>query len=252
MAEDKRCCDYLCDPALLSAGAAIRLTRSLLLVEPRLDLRLAHAAVQWADIEEEQNALRRSLEILEAVTSGSRIGGALVQLLSCRNLAVRSKVAELLVRSATIRSHRTIREWLRNPDARVRANVLEALADVGQERTWIPQILLDSLNDPDGRAAANAAIGLYRLGLEDTAIAGLTEMAASKDPSIRRSAAWAMGQVPNGQLFEVLNRLRSDSNERVRRHALKSLCTLGRSGVKPNQILAPIRESCGPMADKPF
>jgi len=141
-------------------------------------------------------------------------------------------VVDLLVRSSTIRSHRTIREWLGNPDPRVRANVLEALAEFGQELEWIPQVLLDSLNDPHGRAAANAAVGLYRLGIEETALDKLSQMATSEDPSIRCSAAWAIGQVPNVKLLEILNHLRTDSNERVRWHALKSLCSFNRAGVK--------------------
>jgi HEAT repeat protein len=134
-----------------------------------VDIRLAHAAVQWADNKEEQQALRRSLEILEVVTSGSRIG-----------------------------------------------------------------------------------IALVRLGLEERAADRVIEMAASADPLIRRSAAWAMGQVPNAHLSDVLNGLRTDSNERVRRHALKSLCTLGKAGVKLNQVLAPFPEFAAGLADKPF
>jgi hypothetical protein len=231
IAEDADCCTHLCDPALLDGPTAARLARSLQFANPRLDIRLTHAAIEWAAIGGYEKHMRQCLGILEEMGSGSRINSALVQLLKCSNPAVRSKVVDILIRSSANAAN--IREWLRDPDPRIRANVLESLSEVGREGKWIQQILLDNLNDPHGRAAANAAIGLHRLGVEAPAVAKLCEMATNGDPIIRCSAAWAMGQVPNVKLFECLNKLRTDANERVRWHALKSLGHFNRAGVKP-------------------
>ncbi len=166
LAADPDCCVNLCNCSLLDAQSATKLARSLQIINPSLDIKLARAAVEWAEIEgRDQTSLRRCLEILEAMASGSRINSALMQLLNTRNGAVRSKVADLLVRSST--NEASIRKWLRDPDPRFRANVLESLAEVGRDVEWIRRILLENLNDPDGRAAANVAVGLYRLGEEE-------------------------------------------------------------------------------------
>jgi hypothetical protein len=158
LASDAECCRHLCNPDLLNEQTSIELARSLIAVEPRLDIKLAQAAIEWsATAAADRKILRRCLAILEALESGSRITSALVQLLNCGNASVRSKVIELLVRWST--NEANVREWLRDPDPRVRANVLESLAEIGQGAKWIRGILFDNLNDPNGRAAANAAVG---------------------------------------------------------------------------------------------
>ena len=234
LASHEECCRHLCNPALLTAEAAAKLARALLHIEPRLDIRLAQAAVEWAGVSGgDQKRLRRCMYILEAVGCGSRINSALVQLLKCPNGAVRSKVVDLLVRSST--NETNIRKWLRDPDPRIRANVLESLAEIGREVEWVRSILLDNLNDPHGRAAANAAVGLYRMGVEEPAVARLSEMALSGDPSMRCSAAWAMGTIPDVRLYDLLHQLRLDPVAGVRGHALRSLTSFNRAGVKPKQ-----------------
>ena len=115
--------------------------------------------------------------------------------------------------------------------------MLEALAGIASELPWGRERLLESLQDPDGRVCANAAIGLYRMGAQVPALARLTEMAGSKNPAIRCSAAWAIGQIPNEKLFDALNRLRADSESRVKWHALRSLANFNRAGVKPTQAV---------------
>lgn len=148
-----------------------------------------------------------------------------------RELVGTLKVVAHLVRSST--NEANIREWLRSPDHRTRANVLESLAEIGREVVWIRQVLLDHVNDAHGRASANAAVGLYCMGVEEPALARLSEMALSRDPSVRSSAAWGMGQIPNIQMYEILNQLRTDAVSRVRWNALRSLSRLNRAGMKP-------------------
>jgi HEAT repeat protein len=208
----------------------------LILVESRLDIRLARVALEWAGIEDKQKLLRRCLEILEAIAASCRIKSALTQLLECPDAHVRSKAVDLLVRSSPDEAN--VRDWLLDRDPRIRANVLESLGEVGGEMTWSRKILLEHLNDPHGRVAANSAVGLYRLGMEEAALARLSEMASSEEPSVRCSAAWAMGQTPNANLLEVLRQLRTDPAPQVRWHALKSLSALHRAGAKAKQDAA--------------
>lgn len=240
LASHAEVCRHLCDPELLAEPAAKELARSLISVEQRLDIKLAQSAVEWCALPTaDRKVLHRCLAILEALGSGSRITSALVQLLNCGT--VRSKVVDLLVRWST--NEASVREWLRDPDPRVRANVLESLAEIGQGAKWVRDILLEKLNDSNGRAAANAAVGLYRMGANDAAVNKLSEMALSSDPALRCSAVWAMGQVPDSRLLEILNQLRTDPDARVRWLVLKSLSSFNRAGVKPQPVAPPSEPS---------
>src|SRR5580704_13460312 len=48
LVSDAECCRHICNPRLLSEPVSIDLARSLIAVEPRLDIRLAQAAVEWS------------------------------------------------------------------------------------------------------------------------------------------------------------------------------------------------------------
>jgi hypothetical protein len=246
MAWDGECCRHLCDPTFLDAPAAAKLARSLLLIEPRIDRWLAHAAFSWA-ADRDQKTLLRCLEILETMATRPRINSALFQLLKSVNGAARSKVVGIMARSSPTEGE--IREWLGDPDPRTRANVLEAVAASDGKMEWTRQVLMDHLDDPNGRAAVNAAMGLYRMGMQESALAGLSRLALSRDPMVRCSAAWIMGEIPNIKLFDILNRLRTDPVGRVRWHALRSLSRQVRAGVKPKQAAVPL--DAPPNSDAP-
>jgi hypothetical protein len=233
MAADSHCCRHLCNPALLDARAAQKFALSLFRLDGRLDIRLAQAAIEWVELPDALNLLRRSLEIIEAMACGPRINSMLVQLLKCSNGNVRSKVFELLARSTS--NEASIRQWLRDPDPRIRANLLEAIAEANKDMPWVRAVLTEHLNDSHGRVAANAAVGLYRLGIEAPAMARLSDMASSEAATIRCSAAWALGQIQNAGQFDLLNQLRRDSIASVRGNALKSLSRLNRAGLRENR-----------------
>jgi hypothetical protein len=235
LAEDRECCRHLCDPKLLDAPAAVGLVRSLLFLEPRLDRRIAHAAIDLAATAK-QKALRRCLDILDAITLRPEIESSLVQLLKSVDGSARARVVNILVRLST--SEAVIRKWLRDPDPRVRANVVESLVARGWEPERIRPLLLEYLNDPHWRVAANAAVGLCVCGGAEAALARLTEMAASKDANARCSSAWAMGRIPDAKLFELLHQLRKDPDARVRWNALRSLSRLKRASLKQSQALS--------------
>jgi hypothetical protein len=229
LAGNRECCDYLCDPAILDVKTAVALARSLRFREPRLDRRIVNAAIDWAG-SANHKLLRRGLDILEAMVPCPGIEGALIRLLKCVDGRARSRVIDILVRSST--EEAGIRQWLRDPDPRVRANVLESLAETRGEKEWVRQVLLEHLRDPHWRVAANAAVGLCDKGLEESALARLTEMASSDDSHVRCSSAWAMGRVMNPSVLEFLHRLRKDPDERVRWNALRSLARLNKAGVR--------------------
>jgi len=232
LAADRECCRYLCDTTLLKPVEAAHLARSLLFVDPRL----VRAAIHWA-ANANQKPLRRCLDILDAMSPRPGIEDALVRLLKCVDGAARARVVDILVRSSA--DETSVRTWLRDSDPRVRANVLESLVAREGEKGWIRQVLLEHLLDPHWRVATNAAVGLYKSGLEEPALAKLVEMALSGDPHVRCSSAWAMGRVLNVSVLETLHRLRKDPDERVRWNALRSLARINRAGVKQMPVEPP-------------
>ncbi|HXJ42217.1 MAG TPA: HEAT repeat domain-containing protein [Bryobacteraceae bacterium] len=221
MAEDSGCCRFLCDILLLDQPAAKRLAQSLFTVASDLDIRLAQSAVGWAEEGTRQPMVRRCLLLLETLPPSSRVNTALVQLLRSNDGAVRSKVFQLLIRSSF--NEKNIRAWLRDPDPRIRANVIECLARTRPVPAWAREVVPAFLNDPSSRTTANAAVLLFQTGSEADAINKLSQMARDEDPGARASAAWAMGEVGDSGFRGVLNELRADTDTCVRRHALKSL-----------------------------
>jgi hypothetical protein len=243
LAVDRECSQHLCNTELIDTPAAVKLARSLILLDSRLDKRLAQAAIDWA-AKANHKPLRRCLDILAAMTPLPGISDSLVQLLKCVDGAPRSKVVDILVRSST--DEVSIRKWLRDPDPRVRANVLESLVETGGEMEWIRQLLVEHLHDPHWRVAANAALGLCRRGVEETGLGRLFEMASSQDANVRCSSAWAMGRVAGARVFPVLDKLRKDPDSRVRWNALRSLSRIHRAGMKQG---APSEQAKAPAAE---
>ena len=245
MLADPECCRYLCDASILDVPSAVELARNLFGVGQHLDIRLALAAIEWAERGTDRESLRRCLQLLDSLKPGDRINDFLVPLLTYRDAFVRSKAFDLLLQSSnsqserrpTIRDQRLpsqfqktwefnethVREWLKDPDPRVRANLIEILGKMYRGVEWVRQALLDHLADPNARVAANSAVALFQMGNEDEATDRLGSMASSQDGDTRNSAAWAMGQIADTRFQETLNKMRTDSDSRVRWNALKSL-----------------------------
>lgn len=254
MLSDTECCRYLCDAGILDMPSAIELARNLFAVGQHLDIRLAHAAIEWAERSTDRESLRRCLQLLDSLKPGDRINDFLVPLLTSRDAFVRSKAFDLLLQSsnsqserrATIRDQRLpsqfqrtwefnethVREWLKDPDPRVRANLIEVLGKMYRGVEWVRQALLDHLSDPHGRVVANSAVALFQMGNEDEAIDRLCAMASSQDADGRNSAAWAMGQIAHPKFPEILNKLRTDRDSRVRWNALKSLKRVHKGAIR--------------------
>ena len=80
---------------------------------------------------------------------------------------------------------------LGDPDARVRANAVEALEDAGDRRAV--EFLLPLAGDPQPRIRANAAKALCRYGRDEGRTA-LEAMCRHSSDAMRLSAAWGGGE----------------------------------------------------------
>jgi HEAT repeat protein len=211
----------LIDARLLSLAAAITLAKRWAAYDPMLDIKLLHmgfptdgGAICDLDIVR----ARRVLALVNELPPCRHILFPLVSLLRSPDAQVRSKAATLYGRT----SHNA--EWVRGRlgevDSRVRANAVESLW--GEDSDAAQAVLKEASRDRHHRVAANAWIGLDKMGARDVVL-NLKKMAEAEDPMARAAAAFAMGQTGHAEFKPVLEQMLKDSNPRARSQALRAL-----------------------------
>jgi len=154
----------------------------------------------------------RLLQLLEAASPHPRFYLFQMELLSYPDSGVRSRSALLICRNS--RSAALVGRMMLDEDPRVQANAMEALwtFDPGEATP----LLLIGVRSKTPRVAANAAVGLYRIG-NLSSLGLLFGMAQGTDPNRRISAAWAMGETGDPRFLPFLTARFSSSsgNERV-------------------------------------
>ena len=163
----------LCDPVLFNEQQAAAVARVMARVDPGLDVKLARRLKEL-----DAGAAQRVLAILDAISDGSRIIFILAGLMRHSNERLRSKAALLIGRTV---QKPEVFEHLEESDPRVRANAIEALW--GLDSPAARALLLKTVNDPHCRTAANAMVGLHKLG-EQTVIPLILAMAQLPDMGI--------------------------------------------------------------------
>jgi HEAT repeat protein len=161
------------------------------------------------------------LRLLSEHSDGSRLVPGLMPLIRSADSRLRARAALLIARGT--RSEALAAQLLTDPDPRVRANVLEGIAD------WLsgPQLLRESIRDPHHRVVTTAAVALERHDPEEAARV-LRACAENGDWRFRAAAAWAIGQARLAALADVVERLRQDAETPVRWNALRAIGLLRR------------------------
>jgi len=148
---------------------------------------------------------------------------------------IRSKA--ILMMGLVNRNAKWAEERLSDPDPRVRANAVESMwnVDSPEART----LLWKSAGDPHHRVAANALLGLYRLG-ELAATKQLIEMSGGEVPEMRAASAWAMGECGDARFLSCLRKLADDPSTRVRESAARAAARI-QEGLSLQADAAPLR-----------
>jgi HEAT repeats len=207
----------LCDPAASLEGS-ICIAKALMKHEPRFDARFAKSLLH--DDRMTEAARERGLAVLEKLGSSGRLIPILIQFLRDPADRIRSKTALLF---GQIVSTRGIADRLiGDADARVRANFVEGLWNCAASFDCRP-LFRRALDDPNHRVAANALIGLDRLGETRIVIAHVSKMARSPDARMRSVGAWVMGRTDDQRYGGLLRQMLRDQDARVRLRALRSL-----------------------------
>jgi len=214
--------DCLCDRAFTTAQAAA-LARMTSTMDNPTDLWLARCLAESQPGKRDDASTTRLLEVLEAILERPRAVALLNPLLQHPNARVRSKAALLVGRAS--RNARWAERQLASPDARVRANAIEALWQ-GEAESCRP-VFRAATRDTNCRVAGNAVVGLYLLG-DAESIPLLLELAGHAAPEYRATAAWCMAEIQDPRFLPLAIQLFGESG-RVRQNALRAISRMRRS-----------------------
>lgn len=177
-------------PDVLELNKAITLTQYALQVDPLFDSKLLRRLLAnrlWPE-EVPSDEVMRTLEVLERLNDPHRLSMTLLKFSKFPDRYVQSKVAKLLGRC--VESREVMEELLTNPDARVRANLLEGLCrreNINPFRDMIERAAVDQ----NQRVSSLALALKSRLG-HSGSMALLKMRSNSKVDGTRRSAEFAL------------------------------------------------------------
>jgi hypothetical protein len=170
----------------------------------------------------------RVLDVLDAISAGSRLILMLGHLTEHRNLRIASKATMLV--GKRVHNDNWVKRQLAAVDPRVRANAVEALW--GVDSSTARKCMWDSLKDENNRVAGNALVGLHRLG--EPAVGQLVQrMLQDSRPIFRTTAAWVMGKIGGPEFIECLRQAVGDGDKLVRDTARSALAAIEGPAGKP-------------------
>jgi HEAT repeat protein len=190
-------------------------------IDPWLDIELAKLLPKRGDTARpvlSPAAATRLLDVLDRISEGTRLVASLGHLICHTDPVLRSKAALMLGRR--VKNLSWTQKYLSDEEARVRANVIEALwYDPSPKRA---AIFLKYLDDTSNRVAGNAALGLYLVS-PDSGKKAILDLAKHPDPAFRATAAWVIGKSGDAGLVDTLPTLLADPELKVRRAASRVL-----------------------------
>ncbi|HEY9070322.1 MAG TPA: HEAT repeat domain-containing protein, partial [Candidatus Ozemobacteraceae bacterium] len=113
-------------------------------------------------------------------------------------------------------------EGLKGKDARLKANSIEAIGELELPHREIQARIMPFLHDPNNRIRANTILALARAQAEHMR-PEIVQMVESNDVQLRRSAAYILGQISPAGNEELAARLVVDPSDDVRRRMILSL-----------------------------
>jgi len=181
-----------------AAAAAQALTRLGSPIEKELE-RALDAALRQPQSAMVIGRIARILDLLAAISAPRTCLLFQAELMAHGSSAVRSRAAMLIARSG--KNSAFVARLMLDPDPEVQAAVVEALWNLGAAEAR--PLLLAAVRSRNSRVAANAVLGLYRLG--DVASIGLMlEMARQTDSGFLETAIWAMGEAGDPRFLPFL------------------------------------------------
>jgi hypothetical protein len=219
----------LCEPALPEQRVR-GVIQALIEEDVANDLVLAKGVVDLAQVQQPvgmRRAMIRVLNQLERLTEARRIAPRLLPLLRHPDPQLRSKAVRMM--GSCSKNTQWVARQLADPDARTRANAIEALWGMSDMESR--ELLRSSIQDPNNRIVGNVLLGLYRAG-ECASIRELVGLAKHPTALFRSSAAWVMGETADPRFKDALKALSEDPDVHVRTRAAASLVLVEAEAAK--------------------
>ena len=217
----------LSDPDGMPLDQAAEIATALLKAGAGFEVRLAQHALTVSPGDQASGRHRRirTIDILRRTLRSNRLMPFQVQLMRQDDPFVRSKAAQYLAELTNNSSW--FHAQLKDPDARVRANAVEALWNSEMEDA--EDVFREALLDKHHRVTTTALVGLWHLGKQEECIERLLTLGDSTAAPTRAAVAWAMGELGDRRFFELLVKLTKDESALVRPRAFHSLRQLERA-----------------------
>lgn len=225
----------LADPDAFSTQTAVALAKNLSRMDPHLDAKLMKKMFKEdgsSATDADPASGYRILEVIDAVSDGTRLVPGLMKLLRHKDKKLQSKAALLLARA-----HHNL-DWfqlqLAHADPRVRANVIEGLIHTRPTSKQM-ELLWGISSDGHHRVATTALLVLVRNGYPGAA-EKLEQLAEHPLDAFRTAAAWAMAETGDSRFLETLQKLAKNAEGTVRRMAIKGAVSLRKNGGKATEV----------------
>lgn len=152
--------------------------------------------------------------------------------LGSQNVELRRQGLQALQRVAKFdpQAREAIRGMLADPDARVRTQAINSLAEVGDKDS--ASLVALHLSDENARVRREAVDALLRLGATESG-GEIAQLIQDPDPSVRQRSADALGRMKYSGGKDMLLEALSDSVEDIRGEAIASLGEIGARDAAP-------------------
>jgi HEAT repeat protein len=222
------------DPDGMALEQAVRIAAALLKAGAGFEVRLAQRSLMASPGEQDNGRRRRirTIDILRRTLRSSRLMPFQVQLMRQEDPFVRSKAAQYIAELTNNSSW--FYDQLKDPDARVRANAVEALWNSSMADA--EEVFRQALLDAHHRVTTTALVGLWLLGKRDEGGERLIALCESEAAPTRAAAAWAMGALGDRRFLDALLKLTQDDSALVRPRAFHSLRQIERVRREATQL----------------
>lgn len=210
------------DPGRYAIAEAEELALRMMAEGQRIPERLALAL--QGEPPPDTGRAERMLELLPRIARPERLLPLLDRIMPSSSTRVRSKAWKLY--AAASADLRWAMEQVEDADARVAANVVEALWRANPSNL-LREIFLKAARQERNRVAGNGLVGLFVLN-DPMAKEIIERIAQHDDSNFRATAAWVIGRVCWREGAVFLRDLGRDKTEKVRVHAERSMLRIRR------------------------
>lgn len=142
------------------------------------------------------------------------------------NEKVRATIIKIVGELGGLKALPILTLYLKDPNARVRANAVEAIENISGGSDEMKEHIVPLLSDENNRVKANTVKALFKMG-ETKALEVLKNMSRSKDDWMRASAAYVFGAIDYAESVDFLLKALDDDCWFVVKNVVRSLVKKG-------------------------